>query len=150
MTTPRFHLSLRVRPDRLPSLVAFYSTLFGAPPRKQHADYVQFDLAEPPLNLTFTPTERGATGEIDHLGLQVFSGAALDAARRRLAAAGLSLREESGVECCYSRQDKFWVVDPEGREVEVFHRLADIEGPGRAPGATAASACCAGESCSSG
>jgi hypothetical protein len=142
--SPRFHLSLHVRAARLAAMTDFYATLFGEPPRKRHADYVQFDLAEPALNLTFTPRAGDATGEIDHLGLQVFSGAALDAARARLVAAGLSPRDERAVECCYSRQDKFWLTDPEGREVEVFHRLADVERPAAsaAPGA-----CCTGNGC---
>ncbi len=134
---PRFHLSLSVRPDRLTVMTDFYATVFGAPPRKRHADYVQFDLEEPALNLSLVPSPASARGEVDHLGLQVFSAGAFGAARARLAAAGLQPRDQLGVDCCYSRQDKFWLTDPEGREVEVFHRLADIERHGR--GATG---CC--------
>lgn len=152
---PRIHLSLRVQPGKLDELVPFYGTLFGVPPKKRHADHVQFDLVEPPLNLTFVPTARARLGELDHLGIQVFSEAALDAARRRLSAAGLALREEPDVDCCYARQSKFWVTDPEGREVEVFHKHADIERHGHSvPAADAAlavlpsgggSACCSGD-----
>lgn len=149
--SPKFHLSLRVRPDRLDALTAFYSQLFGAPPRKRHADHVQFDLADPPLNFTLVPAPSATTGELDHLGLQVFSDEALRSARARLAAAGLALREEPQVECCYSRQDKFWVRDPEGREVEVFRRLADIEEHGHGQSAAAptaaATSCCAPTCC---
>jgi extradiol dioxygenase family protein len=149
----RVHLSLRVRPEKLEELVRFYSRLFDAPPRKHHDDYVQFDLSEPPLNLTFTPTARAATGELDHLGIQVFSSEALDAARERLRAAGLELREEPRVECCYSRQDKFWLTDPEGREVEIFLKLHDIEQHGRsdatAQAGAPATACCATGTCAS-
>jgi extradiol dioxygenase family protein len=148
---PRFHLSLRVRPERLAEVVSFYAALFGTPPRKRHADHVQFDLQDPPLNLTFVPGRAARTGEVDHLGLQVFSEATLSSARSRLAAAGLALREEPQVECCYARQDKFWLTDPEGREVEVFHKLADIETHGRAAPALAPaqaeSACCPTECC---
>ena len=141
---PRFHLSLRVRPESLDALTDFYALLFGAPPRKRHADHVQFDVAEPPLNFSLVPTPRASTGELDHLGVQVFSDEALRDARTRLLAAGLALREEPQVECCYSRQDKFWVLDPEGREVEVFHRLEDIaeHGHGKSPAAPATSSCC--------
>ena len=145
---PRIHLSLRVRPERLSAMVDFYATLFGAAPRKRFADYVQFDLADPPLNLTFTPTASARTGELDHLGLQVFSGEALDASRSRLAAAGLSPRDELAVDCCYARQDKFWLTDPEGRQVEVFRKLADLERPvAAAPGGAGATACCAPDCC---
>lgn len=150
---PRIHLSLRVRPERLDAMTEFYTTLFGAAPRKRFADYVQFDLAEPPLNLTFMPTAAARTGELDHLGLQVFTGEALDASRARLAAAGLAPRDELAVDCCYARQDKFWLTDPEGREVEVFRKLADLERPARpaAVGAGAqAGACCAPDCCEPG
>jgi extradiol dioxygenase family protein len=144
---PRFHLSLAVRPERLQPMTAFYATLFGVPPRKSHADHVQFDLAEPPLNLSFVPRASSAGGELDHLGIQVFSAEALQRARTRLAAAGLALREEPAVECCYARQDKFWLTDPEGRQVEVFLRLDDIEHHGRAGPATAAAAACCDPGC---
>jgi catechol 2,3-dioxygenase-like lactoylglutathione lyase family enzyme len=144
---PRIHLSLRVRPERLDAMTEFYATLFGAAPRKRFADYVQFDLAEPPLNLTFVPTAAARTGELDHLGLQVFTGEALDASRARLVAAGLAPRDELAVDCCYARQDKFWLADPEGREVEVFRKLADLE---RAAPAAAADACCAPDCCEPG
>ena len=150
---PRIHLSLRVRPERLDAMTEFYTTLFGAPPRKRFDDYVQFDLAEPPLNLTFMPSSASRTGEIDHLGLQVFTGEQLDASRARLAAAGLAPRDELAVECCYARQDKFWLTDPEGREVEVFRKLADLERAGPAvateSGQPAMTACCAPGCCES-
>jgi catechol 2,3-dioxygenase-like lactoylglutathione lyase family enzyme len=145
---PRLHLSLRVRPERLDAMTEFYTTLFGAPPRKRFADYVQFDLAEPPLNLTFVPSPAARTGELDHLGLQVFTGEALDASRTRLVAAGLAPRDELAVDCCYARQDKFWLSDPEGREVEVFRKLADLERAAPAAGAGApAGACCTPDCC---
>jgi hypothetical protein len=30
-------------------------------------------------------------------------------------------------ECCYARQDKIWVTDPDGTPWEVFTVLADVE-----------------------
>lgn len=114
----------------------------------RHADYVQFDLAQPPLNLTLVPSSAATTGELDHLGLQVRTDEALRAARARLAAAGLRPQDEHEVECCDSRQDKFWVRDPEGRQVEIFRRLADVERPdaGRSAGAPD-SPCCEPSGC---
>jgi hypothetical protein len=103
---------------------------------------VQFDLAEPPLNLTLVPSPAATTGELDHLGLQVYSDEALRAVRARLAAAGLQPQDEHEVECCYSRQDKFWVRDPDGRQVEVFRRLADVERPSAGRSASAPHASC--------
>ena len=146
--SPRAHLSLRVRPERLAAMTDFYARLFGVRPAKQHDDHVHFDLVDPPLNLSFVPTTRAVTGELDHLGLQVFSTAALDGYRARVA--DLPRREEPGVACCYARQDKFWLIDPEGREVEVFFKLEDLDVHGQRP-ATAEpageAACCAPECC---
>lgn len=143
----RFHLSLRVHPDRLQAVTGFYEAVLGSPPRKRLHDHVQFDLDEPPLNLTFVPAAGAPRGELDHLGLQVFSAEALAGARARLQAAGLPLREEPDVGCCYARQSKLWATDPEGREVEVFLKLADLPHHGHGTPADGAprpaGACCA-------
>jgi hypothetical protein len=48
--------------------------------------------------------------------------------QRRLEAAGLKTEREEGVECCYARQTKFWISDPDRAlwEIYVFHEdLAD-------------------------
>lgn len=140
--SPRFHLSLRVQPARLSEVVAFYAAVFGTPPAKRHDDHVQFDLVTPPLNLTLVPSAHAALGELDHLGLQVFSEASLDGARARIQAAGLGVREEPDVDCCYANQTKFWVTDPEGREVEVFLKHANIEQHGHAADEGGGDVCC--------
>ena len=41
--------------------------------------------------------------------------------------AGLVQREEIGTNCCYARQDKFWVNDPDGTEWEVYYFHEDAE-----------------------
>jgi hypothetical protein len=45
----------------------------------------------------------------------------------RIKAAGLPVREEMAVDCCHANQDKFWVVDPDGAEWEVYHLNYDLE-----------------------
>ena len=141
----RFHLSLNVSPERLEDMAVFYAALFGVAPAKRKPDYVKFDLVEPALNLTLNAADEVRHGEIDHLGIQVWSEEALQVARSRVQAAGLPIREEPNVECCYAGQNKFWVTDPDGRQVEVFHTLRDIEEHGRKPAVeeSTASACCA-------
>jgi hypothetical protein len=49
--------------------------------------------------------------------------------------AGISTRREEGVECCYARQTKFWVNDPDGNMWEVYTLEEDLEhrGDGRLP-----------------
>lgn len=145
----RFHLSLKARPSTFESMIAFYTSLFGAPPVKRKPDYAKFDVAEPSVNFTLNVVPEFTPGEIDHLGIQVWSDATLDAARTRLREAGLAVLDEPDTECCYAGQNKFWVTDPDGRQVEFFHVLHDIEQHGKKRSlATVASACCApGTSC---
>ena len=38
----------------------------------------------------------------------------------RVAAAGLAMKVEEKVSCCYAVQDKIWVADPDGNKWEVF------------------------------
>lgn len=151
----RFHLSLNVRPERLEDMAQFYGALFGTTPAKRKPGYIKFDLAEPALNFTLNAAGEVQTSEISHLGIQVFTEEALRAARARIQAAGLPIREEPEVDCCYATQNKFWVTDPDGRQVEFFHTLRDIEEHGRKPVAqesaaqkeSAPAACCAPTCC---
>ena len=50
---------------------------------------------------------------------------------RRLEQAGVRLRREEGVECCYARQTKFWVHDPDQTLWEIYTLDEDIEHRGR-------------------
>jgi hypothetical protein len=55
--------------------------------------------------------------------------------QRRLEAAGMPTQREDGVECCYSRQTKFWVTDPDGVlwEIYVFHEDVEEHGDAAPP-----------------
>ena len=73
------------------------------------------------------PPQTRVQSHFGHLGCQLETVAELD---ERLAAArqaGLVSREEMGTNCCYARQDKFWVNDPDGVEWEVYYFHADAE-----------------------
>ena len=48
------------------------------------------------------------------------------AARERLVAAGLATFDEMDTDCCYARQDKIWVRDPDGTPWEVFVTHEDL------------------------
>jgi hypothetical protein len=129
----RFHLSLNVPAFEFDATVAFYATLFGGEPIKRKPDYAKFEPAEPYVNLALNRVPAApARGELDHLGIQVFSDETLAAARARVVAAGVAVRDEREVECCYAGQNKFWVTDPTGRQVEFFHVLNDVERHGKA------------------
>jgi catechol 2,3-dioxygenase-like lactoylglutathione lyase family enzyme len=140
-TTTRLHLSLDV--SDMERSAAFYTALLGSPPVKRRADYAKFLLQDPDLVLTLNAAPGVARGgALSHLGFQVPSPAALEELRGRVQGAGLEIAlDEPGVTCCYARQDKFWVTDPDGNAWEFYLFLEDAEEKG-AGGAAASSACC--------
>jgi catechol 2,3-dioxygenase-like lactoylglutathione lyase family enzyme len=121
----RFHLSLNV--SELGRSLAFYRTLIGVEPAKQRADYAKFELDDPPLVLSLEPTPRAVGGPLNHLGFRMPDAAALVAMQERLERAGVRSRREEGVECCYARQTKFWVRDPDQTLWEIYTFEGDLE-----------------------
>jgi catechol 2,3-dioxygenase-like lactoylglutathione lyase family enzyme len=132
-TLCKFHVSLSVA--ELDRSIAFYRALFGAEPAKVRTDYAKFDLAEPPLVLSLIPGRSRPGGNVNHVGLRVRDAEELVEIQRRLEAAGLRTEREDGVECCYARQTKFWITDPDGAlwEIYVFHDDIDDHGSARPP-----------------
>src|SRR5262245_16557594 len=127
----RFHLSLNV--GDLERAVAFYRVLFDREPAKCYADYAKFELDDPPLVLSLEPMARPAGGPLNHLGFRMADSAALVVVQRRLEEAGIACRRQEGVECCYARQTKFWVADPDQTLWEIYTLDEDIDhrGPGQ-------------------
>jgi catechol 2,3-dioxygenase-like lactoylglutathione lyase family enzyme len=121
----RFHLSLNV--SNLERSVAFYRTLFGVEPAKLRHDYAKFELDEPPLVLSLEPTQRTGVGALNHTGFRMPDAASLVAMQERLERAGMRTQREEGVECCYARQTKFWVHDPDRTLWEIYTFDGDIE-----------------------
>ena len=119
------HLSLRVRDLKVS--VEFYQAFFGASVHKLRPGYANFDLSDPPLKfaLTQNPISCGA-GSLDHLGFQVETAAQLETFKARLRAAGLATFDENDATCCYARQDKMWVHDPDGNEWEIYLLTDDL------------------------
>jgi len=127
----KFHISLNA--SNLDRSIAFYRALFGTEPAKVREDYAKFELAEPPLVLSLIPG--GVGGNVNHAGLRVRTSDELVDIQRRLETAGIVSQREEGVECCYARQTKFWVADPDRMlwEVYVFHEDIDERGDGAVP-----------------
>jgi catechol 2,3-dioxygenase-like lactoylglutathione lyase family enzyme len=127
----RVQLALNV--DDLDAAIGFYSALFDTPPAKTKPGYANFAVTDPPLKLVLIENP-GHGGTLNHLGIEHPSTADVDAAQRRMAAAGLASLDERGTTCCYAEQDKFWVVDDSQRERwEVYTVLADSETFGAEP-----------------
>jgi catechol 2,3-dioxygenase-like lactoylglutathione lyase family enzyme len=129
------HISLNVAD--VARSTEFYQAFFGLPPHKVRPGYANFDVADPPLKLALTekPARAGA-GPLNHLGLLVADTAAVHAAKDRLTAAGLASFDEMDTTCCYAKQDKIWVHDPDGIEWEVYALTDDMQPEATVP------ACC--------
>ena len=120
----RLHVALNT--NRFEESVEFYSKLFGSDPAKLRQDWAKFDLREPALNLTLNRSDKTIHhGDINHLGIEVNDSEAVLAMDQRLRDLGLSTLPENDVTCCYARQDKTWVQDPNGNSWEFFYVKAD-------------------------
>jgi catechol 2,3-dioxygenase-like lactoylglutathione lyase family enzyme len=129
----RFHLSLNVAD--LDKAIDFFRVFFGVEPAKCRDDYAKFELADPPLVMSLEPYKAQPGGNLNHLGFRMPDSAALVEVQRRLEVAGIQTKREEGVECCYARQTKFWVHDPDGNMWEVYTLDEDLEhrGDGHVP-----------------
>ena len=125
-----FHVSLNVRD--LGRAVAFYEALFGVAPAKSRPDYAKFEVADPPLVLSLEPARKADGANLNHLGLRMTAVETLVEIQRRLEELGYSTRRENGVACCYAKQTKFWVRDPDGRRWEVYILEEDLDYRGEA------------------
>ena len=114
----RFHISLNV--TNLERSVNFYKILFNMPPAKQRADYAKFEPDEPALVLSLEPNGRAGAGTLNHLGIRLPDSRHLVGMQERLEKAGIRSQREEGVECCYARQTKFWVHDPDNTLWELY------------------------------
>jgi catechol 2,3-dioxygenase-like lactoylglutathione lyase family enzyme len=142
MVALKAHLAIHVR--NVERSILFYRKLFGIEPSKVRPGYAKFDVQNPPLNFTLNEAPFENAGALSHMGIQVASTADVLAIRRKWAEAGLLPRDEMQTECCYAKQDKTWVHDPDGNEWEAFVVLEDNlpERPGQN-----GTACCAPGRC---
>jgi lactoylglutathione lyase len=138
----RFHVHVSVQ--HLERSIRFYSTLFATRPSVVKSDYAKWMLEDPRVNFAISTLDP-AVG-VNHIGLQVDSANELGTLEAQLRAADAELVPESGITCCYSKGDKYWVTDPQGVAWEVFHTLEDaaVYGEYRPIGnlRTAKPACC--------
>ncbi len=121
----RFHMSMNV--GNLSASVSFFEKFFGCPPAKLRSDYAKFEVQHPPLVLSLEPSKPSGGGSLNHVGLRMPSTEALVAMQRRLESCGVGTQRMDGVECCYARQTKFWLHDPDGVLWEVYTLDEDID-----------------------
>ncbi|WP_209124309.1 ArsI/CadI family heavy metal resistance metalloenzyme [Alkalihalobacillus sp. BA299] len=119
------HVGLNV--TSLSESIKFYTKLFAAEPVKVKENYAKYLI--PALSLNFTlnvrPTVEG--NQINHFGIQVDRPEDINNHKDRMNDQESLTREEMNTVCCYARQDKFWVTDPDGNEWEFFYTWEDTE-----------------------
>ena len=120
----KVHVSLNVR--NVEASIDFYRRMLGIEPSKVRTGYAKFDVQNPPVNLALNEVpDLAENGALSHLGIQVGSTDDVLATRLRWERVGLLTRDEMQTSCCYAKQDKTWVRDPDGNEWEVFVVLED-------------------------
>ena len=133
------HISLNV--TDLDRSVDFYGRFLGQPVKRK-PDYAKFVTADPVIHLAMQPTLSAPAprGALSHLGIRVETDAEVRRWRDRVRDRGLAFEDEINTTCCYARQDKFWVTDPDGNRWEVYNVLEDVES---LPVAAGKASCCA-------
>ena len=124
-TATRFHLSLNV--SNIERIASFLQLVLGVAPAKQRSDYAKFELESPPLVLSLEQNPPSESGSLNHLGFRFSSLSELQKAQKRIESAGIPVQSEEGVECCYAKQTKFWVHDPDHRLWEFYILEGDLE-----------------------
>lgn len=102
----------------------FYTTLLGCEPVKRKRDYVKFDPQGIALNISFHQVKEVVYNS-QHLGIQFDNREALNEVYARLLQKNLVSEARNTGVCCYARQDKFWVTDPDGYEWELYYLVED-------------------------
>jgi len=120
----KFHASLNV--SDLKRSVKFYEALFGAAAVKHYEDYAKFELMEPPLVLSLKPKRAHAGGPLNHLGIRLTNIESLEECFNRVKAVGARVGKQDDVQCCYARQTKLWITDPDGTLWEVYVLHDDV------------------------
>lgn len=119
----RVQLALNV--SNIDEAVEFYSKLFAAEPAKRKPGYANFAIADPPLKLVLIEGDGGGT--LNHLGVEVETGAEVEAAEARLASHGLVTTGIDDTICCYAAKTETWVKDPDGAPWEYYVKTGDTE-----------------------
>jgi hypothetical protein len=66
-------------------------------------------------------------GTLNHLGVEVETGAEVEAAEARLSDDGVETTGVDDTICCYAAKTETWVKDPDGAPGEVYVKTGDAE-----------------------
>ena len=122
---PRMHVSLYVK--NLERTVDFYQNFFGEVATKEKPGYAKFTLENPSLIISFVENSENINPLFGHLGFQIDTKEELNKRLESAKTLNFDTLEETGTACCYAKQDKFWVIDPDGYRWEVYLLHEDVE-----------------------
>lgn len=122
---PRTHMGYAV--SNIKETVDFYTKFFQVEPVKIKSDYAKFILDAPSLNISFSQTSKSVKPGHIHFGIEVNNAEELKKRLGNAMSHELPIDQEKDVSCCYAKQDKFWVTDPDGYKWEVFLFKEDVE-----------------------
>lgn len=122
---PRMHVSLYV--SNIDNTVNFYNSFFGVNAVKVKKGYAKYILETPSLIISFVENAERVQQNFGHLGFQVETIEDLNLKLWEAKKKNLVSKEETGTNCCYAKQDKFWVTDPDGVQWEVYYFHEDVE-----------------------
>ena len=138
----RVQLALNV--SNIDDAVDFYSKLFATEPAKRKPGYANFAIADPPLKLVLIEGTGGGT--LNHLGVEVETGAEVEAAEARLSTDGVQTTGVDDTICCYAAKTETWVKDPDGAPWEYYVKTGDTDQmTNTILGEGATAQCCAAE-----
>jgi catechol 2,3-dioxygenase-like lactoylglutathione lyase family enzyme len=137
---PRMHVSLYV--SDIKKTTDFYTQFFGQQPAKVKPAYAKFVFDKPSLIISFVENKERVQANFGHLGFQVESPGELEIRLAEAKKKNLVAKEEIGTNCCYAKQDKFWVNDPDGVQWEEYYFHADAEFNDPHYAMSEATACC--------
>jgi catechol 2,3-dioxygenase-like lactoylglutathione lyase family enzyme len=120
----RLQLALNV--DDLDAAVDFYSKMFATEPAKRKPGYANFAIADPPLKLVLFEGA-GATGTINHLGVETETADEVLAAESRLTASGLETTGVDDTICCYASKTETWLEGPDATRWEWYVKTGDTD-----------------------
>lgn len=137
---PRMHVSLYV--SNIQKSVNFYTSFFGQQPTKVKSNYAKYILESPSLIISFVENKERVQSNFGHLGFQVETLEQLNSMLADAKTKNMVAKEEVGTNCCYAKQDKFWVNDPDNVQWEVYYFHEDAEFNDPHYEMTEATACC--------
>jgi len=119
------HVSLYV--TNIQESINFYSKFFNQDPEKIKPGYAKYLLNQPPLIISFVENKDRVQSNFGHLGFQVETLEELQLRTELAKSLNLISKEEKNSNCCYAKQDKFWVNDPDNIQWEVYYFHEDAE-----------------------